>query len=92
MCTLGVRNFSFSKTFKYVLNKKLKKVIIEALIIIITITTMILGKKGKKNIEKRAVIIAMNKITRSQQNNANIDKNYQNSDNDNLENRNLEWW
>ena len=64
----------------------------EALIIIITITTMILGKKGKKNIEERAVIIAMNKITRSQQNNANIDKNYQNSDNDNLENRNLEWW
>lgn len=64
----------------------------EALIIIITITTMILRKKGKKNIEKRAVIIAMNKITRSQQNNANIDKNYQNSDNDNLENRNLEWW
>ena len=64
----------------------------EALIIITTITTMILGKKGKKNIEERAVIIAMNKITRSQQNNANIDKNYQNSDNDNLENRNLEWW
>ena len=64
----------------------------EALIIIINITTMILGKKGKKNIEERAVIIAMNKITRSQQNNANIDKNYQNSDNDNLENRNLEWW
>ena len=53
---------------------------------------MILRKKGKKNIEKRAVIIAMNKITRSQQNNANIDKNYQNSDNDNLENRNLKWW
>ena len=53
---------------------------------------MILGKKGKKNIEERAVIIAMNKITRSQQNNANIDKNYQNSDNDNLENGNLEWW
>ena len=92
MCTLGVRNFSFSKNFKYVLNKKLKKLIMEALIIIITITTMILRKKGKKNIEKRAVIIAMNKITRSQQNNANIDKNYQNSDNDNLENRNLEWW